>query len=207
MATNLNRALEWTSSETQPLVLGILSFLTLVLFSVAAWPKLKILLSAKAAGRNDRILERIKVTLKIAFGQTKLMQDKSAGWMHALIFWGFLILLFRAAEFFFIGFFPETDFSLLGNTKLVMAYAWLKDLAVILVILAGVLFIFGKSFYGSIISILMALGFLANTYIITPKINKLRDLSISGNITAGKHFKFLHLLSVFVFLFQILKIL
>ena len=79
MSTNLNRALEWTSSETQPLVLGILSFLTLVLFSVAAWPKLKILLSAKAAGRNDRILERIKVTLKIAFGQTKLMKDKSAG--------------------------------------------------------------------------------------------------------------------------------
>ena len=136
MSTNLNRALEWTSSETQPLVLGILSFLTLVLFSVAAWPKLKILLSAKAAGRNDRILERIKITLKIAFCQTKLMQDKSAGWMHALIFWGFLILLFRAAEFFFIGFFPETDFSLLGNTKLVMAYAWLKDLAVILVTLA-----------------------------------------------------------------------
>ena len=70
MATNLNRALEWTSSETQPLVLGILSFLTLILFSVAAWPKLKILLSAKAAARNDRILERIKITLKIAFCQT-----------------------------------------------------------------------------------------------------------------------------------------
>ena len=136
MAPNLNHALEWTSSETQPLVLGALSFLTLVLFSAAAWPKLKILLSAKAAGRNDRILERIKITLKIAFGQTKLMQDKSAGWMHALIFWGFLILLFRAAEFFFFGFFPETDFSFPGNTPLIMAYAWVKDLAVCLVTLA-----------------------------------------------------------------------
>ena len=136
MAPNLNLALEWTSSETQPLVLGALSFLTLILFSAAAWPKLKILLSAKAAGRNDRILERIKITLKIAFCQTKLMQDKSAGWMHALIFWGFLILLFRAAEFFFIGFFPETDFSFLRNTPLVMAYAWVKDLAIFLVTLA-----------------------------------------------------------------------
>ena len=136
MAPNLNHALEWTSSETQPLVLGTLSFLTLILFSAAAWPKLKILLNAKAAGRNDRILERIKITLKIAFGQTKLMQDKSAGWMHALIFWGFLILLFRAAEFFFIGFFPETDFSFLRNTPLVMAYTWVKDLAIFLVTLA-----------------------------------------------------------------------
>ena len=136
MAPNLNLALEWTSSETQPLVLGALSFLTLILFSAAAWPKLKILLNAKAAGRNDRILERIKITLKIAFGQTKLMQDKSAGWMHALIFWGFLILLFRAAEFFFIGFFPETDFSFPGNTPIIMAYAWVKDLAIFLVTLA-----------------------------------------------------------------------
>jgi len=136
MAPNLNYALEWTSSETQPLVLGALSFLTLILFSAAAWPKLQILLSAKAAGRNDRILERIKITLKIAFCQTKLLQDKSAGWMHALIFWGFLILLFRAAEFFFIGFFPETDFSFLRSTPLVMAYAWVKDLAVVLVTLA-----------------------------------------------------------------------
>ena len=136
MTPNLNRALEWTSSETQPLVLGALSFLTLILFSAAAWPKLKILLSAKAAERNDRILERIKITLKIAFGQTKLMQDKSAGWMHALIFWGFLILLFRAAEFFFIGFFPETNFSFPGNTPLIMAYAWVKDLAIFLVTLA-----------------------------------------------------------------------
>ena len=136
MGPNLNHALEWTSSETRPLVLGTLSILTLILFSAAAWPKLKILLSAKAAGRNDRILERIKLTLKIAFCQTKLMQDKSAGWMHALIFWGFLILLFRAAEFFFIGFFPETDFSFLRNTPLVMAYAWVKDLAVVLVTLA-----------------------------------------------------------------------
>ena len=136
MAPNLNHALEWTSSETRPLVLGALSILTLILFLAAAWPKLKILLSAKAAGRNDRILERIKLTLKIAFCQTKLLQDKSAGWMHALIFWGFLILLFRAAEFFFIGFFPENDFSFLRNTPLVMAYAWVKDLAVVLVTLA-----------------------------------------------------------------------
>ena len=84
------------------------------------------------------------------------------------------------------------------------AFPRLFKFCLILVILAGILFIFGKSFYGSIISILMALGFLANTYIITPKINKLRDLSISGNVSAGKHFKFLHLLSVFIFLFQIL---
>ena len=132
----LNRVVEWISLETQPLILGILSFLALILFSAGAWPKLKVLLNAKKAARGDRFFERLIITLKIAFGQSKLMQEKGAGWMHALIFWGFLTLLFRAAEFFLIGFFPEADFSFPGSTPLFIVYAWIKDLAVILVTLA-----------------------------------------------------------------------
>ena len=72
---NLNSTLEWTSPATQPLILGILSFLALTLFLAAVWPKLKVLQNAKEAARSDRIFERIRVTLKIAFGQTKLMQE------------------------------------------------------------------------------------------------------------------------------------
>ena len=105
MNSNLNRALEWTTTGAQPVILGVLSFIALVVFSAATWPKLKILINAKAADRSDRIFERVSITLKIPFGQTKLFQEKGAGWMHALIFWGFLILLFRVAEFFFIVFF------------------------------------------------------------------------------------------------------
>ena len=136
MTSNLNRALEWTSPQSQPLLLGALSFLALVLFSVAVWPKLKLLRSARSAERCDRVFERIALTLKVAFGQSKLMQEKGAGWMHALIFWGFLILLFRAAEFFIIGFFPETDFSFPASNVVFVAYAWIKDAAVLLVGLA-----------------------------------------------------------------------
>ncbi|MAR79787.1 MAG: hypothetical protein CMM18_06150 [Rhodospirillaceae bacterium] len=74
----------------------------------------------------------------------------------------------------------------------------------VLVLTAGILFIIGKSFYGSIISIISACGFLVNTYIVTPRINKLRDLSIENDIIAKKSFKLMHLVSVLVFLFQIL---
>ena len=136
MTPPLNRALEWTSPETQPLLLAGLSFLALTLFSVAVWPKLKLLWNARPDERCDRILERIALTLKVAFGQSKLMQEKGAGWMHALIFWGFLILLFRAAEFFFIGFFPTTNFSFPATDTIFMAYAWVKDAAVLMVSLA-----------------------------------------------------------------------
>ena len=136
MTSNLNRALEWTSPQSQPLLLGALCFLALALFSVAVWPKLKLLRSARSAERCDRVFERIALTLKVAFGQSKLMQEKGAGWMHALIFWGFLVLLFRAAEFFIIGFFPETDFSFPASNVVFVAYAWIKDVAVLLVGLA-----------------------------------------------------------------------
>jgi len=135
MNSNLNRALEWTATNTQPVILGSLSLLALVVFSAAAWPKLKIIMNAKAADRNNRIFERVGVTLKIAFGQTKLFQEKGAGWMHALIFWGFLILLFRATEFFFIGFFPMSTFPI--NNFLYLAYLWVKDIAVFLVTIAA----------------------------------------------------------------------
>ena len=53
---SLKHALEWISLETQPLILGILSFLALILFSAGAWPKLKALLNAKEAARVDRLI-------------------------------------------------------------------------------------------------------------------------------------------------------
>ena len=134
MNSNLNRALEWTTPDIQPFIMEVLSLLALIFFSAATWPKLKILMNAKAADRTNRIFERVGVTLKIAFGQTKLFQEKGAGWMHALIFWGFLILLFRAAEFFFIGFFPMFAFP--TNNFLYLAYVWVKDIAVFLVTVA-----------------------------------------------------------------------
>ena len=74
----------------------------------------------------------------------------------------------------------------------------------IIVILAAILFLIGKSFYGSTISIIMGFGFLANIYIITPKINKLRDLTLEGDLISEKYFKFLHLVSVLIFLLQVI---
>ena len=76
MNSNLNRALEWTTTGTQPVILGFLSLLALVFFSAAAWPKLKTLMNAKSADRTNQIFKRVAVTLKIAFGQTKLFQEK-----------------------------------------------------------------------------------------------------------------------------------
>ncbi|NQU51794.1 MAG: (Fe-S)-binding protein [Bacteroidetes bacterium] len=42
--------------------------------------------------------KRIAVTLKVAFGQTKIMRRPVIGFMHALVWWGFLVILFGSIE-------------------------------------------------------------------------------------------------------------
>ena len=55
-----------------------------------------------------------------------------------------------------------------------------------------------------IISALVALGFLGNAFILTPQINKYRDSLLAGDTAAKVTFGRLHLMSVAVFLFQLL---
>ena len=69
-------------------------------FLWALWPKARVLTRGARENRLDRPILRLWNTLCIAFAQSKMFKDRPAGWMHALIFWGFLVLLFRAFEFF-----------------------------------------------------------------------------------------------------------
>jgi len=69
---------------------------------------------AKPADRLDHLAERIRTTLVVGFGQSKILRDKAAGPIHAMIFWGFLILLFSAAEMILEGLHEGWSFSFLG---------------------------------------------------------------------------------------------
>jgi heterodisulfide reductase subunit C/nitrate reductase gamma subunit len=42
--------------------------------------------------------KRIMLTLRVAFGQTKIFRFPLAGVLHAIVFWGFLVILFGSAE-------------------------------------------------------------------------------------------------------------
>ena len=69
---------------------------------------------AKADNRFDRIGERIFTTLLVGFGQSKILRDRTAGPIHAMIFWGFLVLLFSAAEMILEGLHEGWSFNFLG---------------------------------------------------------------------------------------------
>ncbi|CAI2718938.1 (Fe-S)-binding protein [Nitrospina watsonii] len=92
-----------------PWVLGLATLVSGIVFIYALWPKWQVLRRAQPDSRLDRPAARILHTLKVAFAQSKMFKDRNAGWMHAFIFWGFLVLLLRAAEFFLIGFFPKLE--------------------------------------------------------------------------------------------------
>tara|TARA_B100000963_G_scaffold162518_1_gene141271 strand:+ start:1718 stop:2077 length:360 start_codon:yes stop_codon:yes gene_type:complete len=60
--------------------------------------------------------------------------------------------------------------------------------------------------FGMVAGIVIAVGFLMNTYLLTPRMNKMRDLMITGHTGAGKKFKTLHAISVLLYLISMIFI-
>ena len=59
---------------------------------------------------------RLFITLKVALLQTKILRKPIVGLMHALVFWGFLVILIGSIEMVVDGLFrTERSFSILGN--------------------------------------------------------------------------------------------
>ena len=63
----------------------------------------------------DRIGERIWITLLVAFGQSKIMRRPVIGFMHALVWWGFIVITIGTGEIILDGLFgTERMFGFLG---------------------------------------------------------------------------------------------
>ena len=60
--------------------------------------------------------------------------------------------------------------------------------------------------FGMVAGIVIAVGFLINTYLVTPRINKMRDLMTTGHTGAEKKFKTLHAISVLLYLISMIFI-
>ena len=67
-------------------------------------------------------------------------------------------------------------------------------------------FALGNFLYGMVVSVVISISFLVNTYLLTPLINKKRDLSLEGDKASDRSFKFLHLASVLLYLLNMLLV-
>ena len=89
-----------------------------------------------AEGRTDHPLVRLKNVLEIGIAQKKIFRDPVAGPMHALIFWGFMVLTAGTVEILIAGVFPRFSFALFLPDPLSAAYSASQDVFAVLVIAA-----------------------------------------------------------------------
>ncbi len=114
----------------------------LALFTRSAVRLISYLRVAKPTNRLDNLGQRILTTLTVGFGQTKILRDPTAGPIHAAIFWGFLVLLFSAAEMVLEGLHDGWSFSVLG--PLYMVITALTDVFCILIIVGTIMSIWRR---------------------------------------------------------------
>ena len=79
-----------------PILFPILWAAGLLVFAGIIASRFRLLLAARPAARLDRIPERIRRMVVDGLGQKKFLAgEQPAGIMHALIFWGFLVLMIQ----------------------------------------------------------------------------------------------------------------
>ncbi len=115
-----------------PLLMALLLIVGLGIFLRTMYYKIQLLRSLEPADRLNHIKDRLKNMVIIAIGQKRLVgrrKERSSGLMHALIFWGFLILLIRSLQLYGTGFVEGFTLPLLGDDHLLgYLYLSLKDI-------------------------------------------------------------------------------
>ena len=109
-------------------------------FSRTLYGRARALMSTRWTDLFDNIPARIQALLVFGFGQKKFLIDqreRSAGWMHFFIFWGFTILGVRVMTAFAQGWFGfDFHLPLLGVDMLGGPYLLLKDLIEVFVLVS-----------------------------------------------------------------------
>ena len=80
------------------LVFAVVFLASFAFFAYSVRRLIRMLRIGKPEGRFENPVARLKRTLIVAIGQSKLLREPAAGMMHALIFWGFLVLLTAVLE-------------------------------------------------------------------------------------------------------------
>jgi Fe-S oxidoreductase/nitrate reductase gamma subunit len=109
---------------------------SLAFFGISVRRLVRILRLGKKEGRTGRPARRLLRVAGVALGQSKILREPLAGILHALIFWGFVVLLTAIAESVVQGFVPSASLAFLG--PLYGPLLFLQDLVAGLVVITAV---------------------------------------------------------------------
>jgi Fe-S oxidoreductase len=114
-------------------------------FVYQLWGRFNLLRAAREPLRFDRIPERLRAVLVYAFGQKKfirsevgIVRERTAGWLHVLVFWGFTLLGIQVITMF--GRAYSADFALFPFTPGLLGrpYWLVRDLSEVAVLVCVV---------------------------------------------------------------------
>ncbi|NOX35427.1 MAG: (Fe-S)-binding protein [Deltaproteobacteria bacterium] len=115
-----------------PLLMSILLIAGLAVFGRTMYYKILLLRALEPADRASHVKERLKNMVVIALGQKRLVgrkKERVPGIMHALIFWGFCILLIRSLSIYGEAFVKGFHLPFLGDEFLLgYIYIAVKDI-------------------------------------------------------------------------------
>ena len=131
--------------DKSSIIFSCILFFSLGLFSYNLWKIVMNIRLGKSKNRFDQPLKRTKILLKIAFGQTKLFARPASGILHALVYWGFLVITIGTLEMMVDGIFNlDRSFGVLGSFY-DMATAS-GDVMAVLVLVSCLMFMFRRLF-------------------------------------------------------------
>ncbi len=119
------------------LFLAALSLFTYNLFRIRTY-----LMLGRSENRFSNAGKRIMKVLGIGIGQAKIFRDPVAGLMHAMIFWGFLVLVTAVLEAFIQGFYSGFSLGIFGAISQLFFAS--QDLFGLLVILSVIYALFRR---------------------------------------------------------------
>jgi len=127
-------------------ILFIIAFLlTLVVFGFTVTRYVRLFRLTRPAFRIIQIGKRIGLMLRVAFGQTKIMRRPITGLLHAMVFWGFCVILIGSLEMVIDGLFgTHKAFKDLGMVyDIIMA---MGDIFAFIIMLAVIVFLIRRIF-------------------------------------------------------------
>ncbi len=97
--------------------------------------------------RVDNLSQRVAELISLGFVQGKMFKDKTAGIMHALIFWGFITVSIGTLETLLSGLIPGFDFGkIFGHGAFYKGFLLTQDFGNLIVV-AGILFAFYRRLF------------------------------------------------------------
>ncbi len=136
-----------TPTQTDAGWLSLIAMMTVGLgvFAYSAYHRTRLLMAGQPLGRFDQIPKRIMYVIQVALGQKKMFKEPLAGFMHAIVFWGFCVFSIRTVTLFGEGLYHGFRFPLLGWFEVTWGvYLLSKEIFAILVSIGALFWIFWR---------------------------------------------------------------